>query len=268
MNNQLKSLCALAALILLNLQQSLSTAHAQGTAFSYEGRLFDGASPANGSYDMVFTGYGAATGGTAGGTVTNLAISVTNGLFTTTLDYGAIPNGGPIWLELAVRTNGTVQFTTLAPRQQILPVPYAMFANTASNLVGTVSTAGLEGGYSQVLALTNTANNFAGDGSALAHVNAAALNGLAATNFWQTGGNGGTVSGQNFLGTTDNQPLELRASNLRVMRFEPGGVSQYLATNYYYNPNGAPNVIGGSPVNFVLPGTVGAVIGGGGATNY
>lgn len=268
MKNKLKSWCALAALFLLNPHQLMPTAHAQGTAFAYEGRLFDGANPASGSYDIAFTGYGAATGGSAGGSVTNLAVSVTNGLFLTTLDYGSIPNGAPIWLELAVRTNGTTHFTTLAPRQQILPVPYAMFANTASNLVGTVSAAGLDGTYSHVLALTNTANNFAGDGAALANVNAAAVNGLTATNFWQTGGNGGTVAGQNFLGTTDNQPLELRASNLRVMRLEPGGVSQYLATNYYYNLNGAPNVIGGSPGNYVLPGTVGVVIGGGGATNY
>jgi hypothetical protein len=34
------------------------------------------------------------------------------------------------------------------------------------------------------------------------------------------------------------------------------------------NPGGAPNVIGGSPVNFVVGGMVGATIGGGGATNY
>jgi hypothetical protein len=34
------------------------------------------------------------------------------------------------------------------------------------------------------------------------------------------------------------------------------------------NTDGAPNVIGGSPVNFVAGGVVGATIGGGGATNY
>jgi hypothetical protein len=34
------------------------------------------------------------------------------------------------------------------------------------------------------------------------------------------------------------------------------------------NTNGAPNVIGGAPVNFVSPGAIGATIGGGGATNY
>jgi len=34
------------------------------------------------------------------------------------------------------------------------------------------------------------------------------------------------------------------------------------------NTNGAPNVIGGAPVNFVSPGVIGATIGGGGVTNY
>ncbi len=34
------------------------------------------------------------------------------------------------------------------------------------------------------------------------------------------------------------------------------------------NTNGAPNVIGGAPVNFVSPGAIGATIGGGGVTNY
>jgi trimeric autotransporter adhesin len=34
------------------------------------------------------------------------------------------------------------------------------------------------------------------------------------------------------------------------------------------NTNGAPNLIGGSPVNYVSPGVIGATISGGGATNY
>ena len=32
-------------------------AHAQGTAFTYQGRLHDGATPACGSYDLTFTFY-------------------------------------------------------------------------------------------------------------------------------------------------------------------------------------------------------------------
>jgi len=59
----------------------------------------------------------------------------------------------------------------------------------------------------------------------------------------------------NYLGTTDNQPLEFRVNGSRTMRLEP-------------NSSIAPNVIGGAPVNYVAPGTVGATIAGGGAANY
>jgi hypothetical protein len=39
-------------LVFATLNPQLSTALAQGTAFTYQGRLTDGASPANGSYDL------------------------------------------------------------------------------------------------------------------------------------------------------------------------------------------------------------------------
>jgi hypothetical protein len=83
---------------------------------------------------------------------------------------------------------------------------------------------------------------------------------------WNTNGNAGTSPNNgNFLGTTDNQPLEIHVNKLRAMRYEPGGASAYVGNGV---PTGAPNVIGGSPVNFVASGVVGAVIAGGGATNY
>src|SRR5690242_9539689 len=83
----LKTAC-FAPCLLLALHAPLSTLYAQGTAFSYQGSLSDGAGPANGSYDFSFTAYGAAAGGpVVGGPVTNAAVVVTNGLFTTTLDF-------------------------------------------------------------------------------------------------------------------------------------------------------------------------------------
>ena len=78
------------------------------------------------------------------------------------------------------------------------------------------------------------------------------------TTFWQANGNSGTSPGSgNFMGTTDNQPLELRVNQFRALRLEPD-------TNNY----GAPNVIGGAPNNLVDPGIVGATIGGGGVLNF
>ncbi len=44
-----------------------------------------------------------------------------------------------------MRTNGESSYTTLAPLQALLPTPYAMFANTASNLSGTLPAGQLAG---------------------------------------------------------------------------------------------------------------------------
>jgi hypothetical protein len=62
---------------------------AQGTAFTYQGRLNDGGGTANSSYDLRFAVYDAATNGVQqGSTLTNTATTVSNGLFTVALDFG------------------------------------------------------------------------------------------------------------------------------------------------------------------------------------
>lgn len=137
----------LALLALATFNSQLSTAHAQGTAFTYQGQLSSGGAPANGSYDLQFTLYTVNAGGVAlAGPVTNSATAVSNGLFTTTIDFGpGVFTGTSNWLDIAVRTNGATGFTELTPRQQIKPTPYAVFATTASNVSGTVSASQLTG---------------------------------------------------------------------------------------------------------------------------
>src|SRR6267378_8177087 len=83
-------------------------AHAQGTAFTYQGRLDNGISTANGSYDLTFSLFDADTNGNqVGVTLTNTAVGVSNGLFVVTLDFGAgMFDGNPRWLEIGVSTNG------------------------------------------------------------------------------------------------------------------------------------------------------------------
>jgi hypothetical protein len=173
----------LALLTLVTLQ--FSNAQAQGTAFTYQGQLSSSGSPANGNYDLTFTLYPAtASGAVIAGPVTNSATVVTNGLFTTTIDFGAGFTGTNYWLEIGVRTNGTGLFTALAPRQAITPTPYAIFATTASNVNGTISaaqisgavaSANLSGTYGNVVTLNNAGNNFYGSGANLTSLNASNL---------------------------------------------------------------------------------------------
>src|SRR5208283_6144110 len=71
-------LLALLALSAINAQ--FSTAFAQGTAFTYQGRLNSGGSPAGGTYNLTFTLFNTNTTGVPiAGPVTNNAVSVTNG---------------------------------------------------------------------------------------------------------------------------------------------------------------------------------------------
>jgi trimeric autotransporter adhesin len=108
------------------------------TAFTYQGRLNDGANPANGSYDFRFALYTADTGGSQSGpALTNSPVAINNGLFTATLDFGAgVFDGTAFWLEIGVRTNSTEVFTTLSPRQPITPAPYALYAITPAGPQG------------------------------------------------------------------------------------------------------------------------------------
>jgi hypothetical protein len=236
-------------------------AQAQGTAFTYQGVLSTTNGPSNGLFDLTFGIFTASSGGSqVGGTLTTPAVGITNGTFSVVLDFGpGIFTGPARWLELSVRTNGGGAFTTLTPRQPILPVPYAI---TASNLSGTISGSqvtgtlpggSLSGSYFNAVGLNNSLNSFSGNGAGLTSVNAATVGGLAATSFWKTNGNSGTSPANgNFLGTSDNQPLELRVNGLRALRLEPNG-------------NGTPNVIGGYSNNFVTAGVTSATIAGGGA---
>jgi len=234
---------------------AINAALGQGTAFTYQGRLNDGGNPAHGTYDFRFKLFIDPDGNNqAGGTLLTNGFSLTNGLFMATLDFGSgFFNGSNYWLEVDVRTNGG-SYQNLAPLQPILPTPYAVFANTASNVSGTISSLSLSGTYGGAVVFNNNGNSFggsfSGNGANITNVNAITLNGLSASNFWKTSGNAGTT-GANFVGTTDNQPLELRVNAQRVLRLE-------------LNSPDSPNLIGGYSNNFVGAGISGATIAGGG----
>src|SRR5215831_12476498 len=73
-------------LVLFSILNFSSIASAQGTAFTYQGRVQDNGSPANGTYNLQFLLYTSSAGGSAlAGPVTNNAVAVNNGLFTVTI---------------------------------------------------------------------------------------------------------------------------------------------------------------------------------------
>jgi hypothetical protein len=145
----------LTGLLLATLNPRLSTCFAQGTAFTYQGRLANGTNVANGIYDLRFAIYDSSGGPTVvAGPVTNSPTSVSNGLFTVTLDFGAgVFTGAERWLEIAVRTNGGGAFTALSPRQKITPTPYAIMSG---NLSGSLAAAALPTGGNWALSSTLT----------------------------------------------------------------------------------------------------------------
>jgi hypothetical protein len=236
-----------------------------GSAFTYQGRLQDGASVANGRYDFTFRLLDALTAGNQIGTtqtLTNLAVS--NGLFIATVDFGFGPfNGTAYWVELGVRSNGLATFTVLVPRQALTPVPLALYAPqagaAATVLANAVSTASLQDGVvtsnkiaggQAVKSLNGLKDNVivAATGTVALSTNGNSL--LMTGTGWGLSGNSGAG---NVLGTTDLEPLNLMVNKVFGLRIQPP-------------PSGeSPNLIGG--YGSVDAGLYGVTIAGGGETN-
>jgi len=226
----------------------LPSAFAQGTAFTYQGQLNDSGSPANGSYDFRFTIYDSTNspGTVIAGPLTNSATAVSNGLFTATLDFGPGVFTGPNrWLAVGVRTNGSASaFTILSPRQPLTPTPYAIFANGASNLFGTLPAAQLAGtlpasafaGYTNTVALTNGGNLFAGT-----------FNGIFSGTFGGIfngtfNGNGGGVTNVNVANLTGVLADNQLPSNTAFVNSN----QTFSGNNYFTGTNTFTNLYGNS----------------------
>jgi hypothetical protein len=179
------------ALTLSTLNSQLSTLFAQGTAFTYQGRLNVVGARVTGSYDMTFAVFDAASLGTQqGSTIISNAMAVSNGLFTVTLDFGNQFPGAARWLEIGVRTNGGGLFATLSPRQQFTSTPYAVQALNAAgassvaagNITGTLTIAQFPS-----IVVTNgstgvsISGTFSGNGAGVTNVQATQLVGTIPT---------------------------------------------------------------------------------------
>ncbi|MGD8599146.1 MAG: hypothetical protein PVJ26_19185, partial [Anaerolineae bacterium] len=113
-----------------------------GTGFTYQGRLLEGGSPAEGSYDFEFRLFDTASLGNPVGSLVAVADQpVVEGRFTVLLDFGDVFDGTRLWLEAAVRPgDSSGAFTTLSPRQPLTAAPAAHSlrpgASITANLAG------------------------------------------------------------------------------------------------------------------------------------
>lgn len=214
-----------------------ATARAQTTSFTYQGRLSDTNAAANGTYDLGFALFDAAAGGAQiGAAITRPAVTVSNGVFTVLLDFGANPflSGANRFLEIAVKRPADTAFTTLTPRQQLTSSPFSiqsLSAKTANGLsaacvacVTNAQIASVDGG--KVTGIVANAANAANAGNATNATNAATANtaNTATTAGNVTGivavANGGTGSAtKNFVDLTTAQTVagaKTFADNLRA----------------------------------------------------
>jgi hypothetical protein len=148
-----------------------SVTFAQSTSFTYQGRLTDSGTPANGNYDLQFALFDSLSGGgQVGSTQTINTVAVSNGVFTVSLDFGANAfTGASRFLEISARPTGG-SFTLLSPRQQITSTPYAvrsLNATTADSVPASGVPAG-SGNYIQNSSSQQSSSNFniSGNGTA------------------------------------------------------------------------------------------------------
>lgn len=211
----MKTLTSLLALALFG---AVPAGLAQGTAFTYQGQLADEGLPVTGSYDVRAILYNAGIGGAQVGPIlTNLAVAVERGCFTAPLDFGSgVFDGSRRWLELAVRPSGSGPFTALNPRQELTPAPYALYALTPAGPKGDTGAPGPQGPAGPMGPKGDKGDK--GDTGATGPAGPQGPPGSA--DAWGRTGNAGTNPSSNFLGTTDAQPLVLRAANQQVLRLE------------------------------------------------
>ena len=226
-----KVLLTLTALLAL-----ADVARAQGTAFTYQGRLNDGGLPATGLYDFTFNVFDVEAAGAVLTVPVELnAVPVTNGGFNVSLDFGPDIFTGPArWLEITVRTNGVGAPSLLTPRTPLLPTPYAIFAGKAGSVAnGTVTADQLNSGGVPPTPgqfLSYAGGNFLWTDPGVAAGNIWSLNGLDA--YYNAGNVGiGTANPQNKLHVYDPAVSVSQ-------RIETGGGTNAWAQTEYANANG------------------------------
>lgn len=108
--------------------------------FTYQGELREGNIPAQGTYEFRFSVHDSPTNAAFVPFTLPLTsiLAVVYGRFTANLDFGpAAFDGNDRWLEIGVRTNGSLNaFTILSPRTRLTSTPHASVSRSAVGLQG------------------------------------------------------------------------------------------------------------------------------------
>ncbi len=110
----------------------------------------------------------------------------------------------------------------LAPRTQILPTPYAIYAGNAAVAATATSVGANAVGTSGIQAGAVTSTQIANGTITTSDLSPTVLS----NTFWGLGGNAGTTPGVNFVGTLDNEAVEVHVgvNGARGLRVEPDPV--------------------------------------------
>jgi hypothetical protein len=229
-----------------------------------QGVLHENGQPVNGFMWFCWDLYATPAGGTSLAHDTNMTqVLVSNGVANVTYNLGEVGWLSPtqeLYLQIDVSPTGELgSFTPLSPRHRIVPSLFATMAVRAekarrlterlspdllpASLPGLPFTGAPAFGATAGPPFTVTSSAMvagltaAAAGTAGYAADSDKLDGLDSSAFWQLLGNAGTTAGINFLGTTDNQPLELKVNSTRALRLEPTATS--------------PNIIAGSAANAI-----------------
>jgi hypothetical protein len=214
------------------------------------------APPANYAYGTYWSNDGTSVNGSEPGSA--VAVAVSNGLFTVALGDTTVANMTPIAASLFTQpdlqlriwfSDGVSGFAPLSPVQNLTAAPYSAFADTASNLNGTLSASQLSGGVIP----TSVLPGFQGNDNTIG------------------GGQYNTNSG-NYVGTIGGGQYNVNSTNY----YATVGGGQYNANvafandatigGGWYNTNaGFAGFIGGGGGNYVTSGGDYGTIAGGGA---
>jgi hypothetical protein len=243
--NAAKSKLAVLAIVLALSASTTTLAGAVGTAFTYQGQLTEGGSPANGTYDFRFALYDDPDFGSQVGSVVTIADEwVSNGLVTVQLDFGNVYDGTALWLWVLVRPgDSSGPYTPLWPRQPLTAVPFALYALEAPGSGGGGNTLGQaynEGG-------PGAGRTIIADAGA---VEVLGPDGLIIAGAVQSGSSNSIVIDGTANTITSDGDLEFHVGSGRALRIEAGA---------------SPNIVGGHAANQVDSLSVGGAILGGGS---